>query len=396
MFMKPEIYLDNNATTSVLPDVREAMVAAMSKGIANPSSAHTAGERARVILEDSRQAVANLLSINSEQLIFTSGGTEANNTVLFSALNRHQPSIRIITTTIEHSSVLSACNYLADYGAEIVRLEVGNDGKIKLEQLTEALRLPATLVSIQWVNNETGVIQPIEQIVSVCQKYGVPLHVDAAQAVGKIPLNLQELPIDFLTFSGHKFHGPSGIGGIYSRDSRKFLTLMIHGGGQERGLRAGTENLIGIAGLGKAATLRLHNLQIFITEMSKLRDEFEATVLRRIPLTTINGDRYQRVCNTTNICFSGVNGEALIAQLDAQNIYCSQSSACTSNRPEPSYVLRAMGLDERQAYDSVRFSFSQMNNRSEIDRVVDVLADCCRRLRAVNEMGFANLEVSHS
>jgi cysteine desulfurase len=391
--MRPEIYLDNNATTCLLPEVREAMQLAMAEGIANPSSAHSAGERARVMIESARQALADFIAADAEQVFFTSGCTEANNTVLRSATTRRGAASRIVTTAVEHSSILKTCSRLADEGVDIAVLGVDREGRVGLKDLEDALRTPAALVSIQWVNNETGVIQDIEGIAAHCHRHGVQLHVDAAQAVGKLPVHMGKLPIDYLTFTGHKLHAPSGVGAIYSRDPGRLKPLLC-GGGQEQGLRAGTENLIGIAGFGRAATIRRGELSQFIADMSSMRDAFESAVLRQIPYTSLNGAAAERVCNTTNIRFEGVNGQALIAQLDAHNIYCSQSSACTSSRPEPSYVLRAMGLNESEAYDSVRFSFSRLNRRDEVDHAVGVLADCCHRLRSAYEHGFDNLENS--
>lgn len=393
--MDHQIYLDNNSTTHLLPEVRDAMAAAMADDMANPSSAHSAGERARRTIEDARQILADFLNADSECLTFTSSGTEANNAVLRSVLMRQPTSPRIVTTSVEHSSILKTCDRLAYEGANVIVLGVDSEGRVCLDELRATLQKPTALVSIQWANNETGAIQDIKQIATLCHQYRVPLHTDAAQAVGKLPIDLGTVPIDFLTFTGHKFHGPSGIGAIYSRNPRR-LQPLIYGGEQERGLRAGTENLIGIAGFGRAAAIRIREYSHYVTEVSSLRDDFEAAVLARIPSTTINGNPEQRVCNTTNIRFEGVNGEALVAQLDAHSIYCSQSSACTSSRPEPSYVLRSMGLTESQAHDSIRFSFSQQNTRDEIGNAVEILAVCCERLRTSFEHGFDDLEVSHA
>ena len=392
--MDRQIYLDNNATSQLLPEVRDAMACAMAADIANPSSPHSAGERARVIIEDARRSLADFLGADAECLTFTSGGTEANNTVLRSVQQRRQTPARIVTTAVEHSSVLQTCDRLAFEGVDVVVLGVDGGGRLNLDDLKSSLRLPTTLVSIQWVNNETGVVQDIEQIAAICQQQQVPLHVDAAQAVGKFPINLGALPVDYLTFSGHKFHGPSGVGAIYARRPGS-LRPILFGGDQEHGLRPGTENLIGIAGFGSAAAIRMRQLPRFMTEVSSLRGEFEAAVLARIPSTSVNGNTTHRVCNTTNIRFDGVNGEALVAQLDGHNIYCSMSSACTSSRPEPSRVLRSMGLSESQAYDSIRFSFSELNCPEEIERAVEILAGCCDRLRNTFQHGFNDMEVSH-
>lgn len=375
-----EIYLDNNATTQPLPKVIEAMLEVLGEGFGNPSSAHSTGNRARVNVCKARDLLAELIGVDPDQIFFTSGGTEANNMALASAVKNSLGTTQIITTQVEHSSILKFCNYLAENGANIVYLPVDHNGHISLVEIEEAISPKTALISVQWVNNETGIIQPIKAIGEICRKHGIPFHTDAAQAVGKIGMNVSEMPIDFLSLTAHKFHGPQGIGALYGRN-RRYLRPMFHGGPQEYGLRAGTENVPGIVGIGKAAELRFIRLSEIQEKLACLRDRFENLVLEMVPGTKVNGERNNRVCNTTNILFSNIKGQALVAQLDQAGIRCSQSSACTNQNPEPSYVLRAMGLTEDEAYSSVRFSFSELNTFEEVDYAVRIIAEIYNKLR---------------
>ena len=373
-----EMDFDANATTRPLPEVREAVVEAMDANLGNPSSTHQGGERARAYLREAREAIGRLIGASPEQVILTSGGTEANNTVLFSAhaLARGDAP-RILTTEIEHSSVLKACEALESSDAHVRYLPVDADGIVDLEALDEALHTTPGphLVSVQWVNNETGVIQPIERIGELCaKKEGAFFHTDAAQAVGKLPVDVSALPIDFLTFTGHKLHGPQGTGALYARDP-KYLYPRLFGGDQEGGRRAGTENVPGFVGLGKAAALRLERFDAVAAHCAALRDAFERKLFAAIDGLRINGNPDHRVPNTTDLLFPEVDGQALLLRLDQAGIRCSQSSACTNQRPEPSYVLRAMGLSEDEAYASIRFSFSEQNTHEEIDRAVATITE---------------------
>jgi cysteine desulfurase len=370
-----EIYLDNNATTRPLPEVVEAMLEPLRSGFGNPSSAHSAGDRARERLRTAREAVAELIAAEASDVVFAGSGTEANNMVLASVLATSQKTPRIVTTTVEHSSVLRMCEHLESSGVEVVYLPVNGDGCLSLADVEEAVTPETGLVSIQWVNNETGVILPVEEIGALCRERGVLLHTDAAQAVGKLKLAVSLLPVDFLSLTAHKFHGPQGVGALCVRDRRR-LQPLLHGGDQEAGLRPGTENLPGIVGLGKAAALRAGRLGSVVARLTELRDLFEQDVLSAIPGTKVNGDTSRRICNTTNLRFPEVHGEAMVARLDQVGVLCSQSSACTNQRPEPSYVLRAMGLSEQEAYASIRFSVSELNTKEEVQvaaaRVVEV------------------------
>lgn len=333
--MKREIFLDNNATTMPLSEVRDAITSALGQGFGNASSANSSGDRARRSITQARLSLSRLIGADEANIVFASSGTEANNTVLFSAVSATQGRSRIVTTSVEHSSVLKCVEHLAQHGVEVVILPVDSTGKIDMSRADEEITSKTSLVSVQWVNNETGVLQPIEELAAICQKRAVPFHTDAAQMVGKSRIDVSELPIDLLTMTAHKIHGPQGVGAIYARNTR-WLSPILHGGPQENGLRPGTENLPGIVGYGTAAEIRLGDMDTIVSRLEHLRDRFERRVLESIPDVVVNGDRTRRTCNTTNLRFCGVDGQALVAGLDADGIRCSQSSACTNQRPEPS------------------------------------------------------------
>jgi len=382
-----EIFLDNNATTQPLPTVVDAVVAAMSDSFGNPSSSNRAGERSRRLLHESRDAIAELIGAPSDSVYFTSGATEANNWALQRMCMK--PKTSLVTCEIEHSSIKSLCEVLENQGTEILRLSSDSLGRIDPGQFEEAITSETTLVSVHWVNNETGMIQPVEEIAAICRERGVMFHTDASQAVGKLPVNVETLGCDFLSFSAHKLHGPQGVGGLYIRPGVRLFPLMF-GGSQESGRRPGTENLPGIAGAGVAASLRHAGIGDTIARLRQLRDRFETAVLTQIPDIFVNGDPSHRICNTTNLRFEGVDGQALVARLDQQGVRCSQSSACTNQRPEASYVLRAMGLSESQAYASVRFSVSVLNSNEEIDETVRILAELVPQLRRFSQLTAIN------
>ena len=376
-----EIYLDNNATTKPLPEVREEVYKILGNEFGNPSSAHSTGERARRYLANARNRVAELIGSSPSKITFTSSGTESNNMAFYSCTRDKGKKCRVITSTVEHSSIRKMCSYLCINGVEIKLIRVDSKGLVNLEELKKMINEYTTLVSIQWANNETGVVQPVTEIGEICRESGVPFHTDAAQAVGKMEMRVEDLPLDFLSFTGHKFHGPQGAGAIYSRDKFMLAPIMF-GGFQEEGFRPGTENLPGIVGLGKAAELRKKDLIKLISYMKELRDRFEAMVLDFIPGTRVNGDIKNRICNTTNIMFGGIDGRKLVRELDKVGVRCSQSSACTNFEVSPSYVLCSMGLSEKDAYSSIRFSFSVENTYEEIDRAVALIRNLCDELRA--------------
>ena len=381
--MTMEVYLDNNATTRPLPKVRAAVLSALGEEFGNPSSVHEAGERGRTHLRTARRQLGDLVGCEPEQLLFTSGGTEANAQVLLSAI-AGQSNPRIVTTTVEHSSIRHLCEHLRTRTVEVVLLPVDECGLVDLDQFDDAISTRTDLVSLQWVNNETGVIQLVEHASVLCRDKGIPFHTDAAQAIGKLPMHISAQSIDFLTLTAHKLHGPQGVGAVYARNPRTLRPLLFSGD-QEFGLRGGTENVPGIVGFGQAAELRRSHLAAIIDRLSHLRNQFETRVREEIPDVSINGDGTERVCNTSNVLFEGVDGQALVARLDQDGIRCSQSSACTNQRPEPSYVLRAMGLSEADAYASVRFGFSVENTREQVEFVVERLAQHCEQLRGFQQ-----------
>ena len=372
--MKPrEIYLDNNASTRVLPEVAEAVHEALLNGCGNPSSAHRAGRRARRRLWEARESVARLLSADPNDIVFTSGASEANNLVLQSLLARPLERYRLITSAVEHSSVLKAAEALRRLGRQVVVLPVDSNGLVSEDRLVQAVAPGRTLVSIQWANNETGVVQPIARLAERARGCGALFHTDAVQAVGKVPVNLGAVPVDFLSLSGHKLHGPLGVGALVVRD-RRFLRPLMFGGSQEGSLRPGTENIPGIAGLGVALTLRNERFEAVAAATRDLQTAFEAGLARRGLVGAVNGLGADRLPNTSNIRFLDMDGELLTARLDQLGVRCSQSSACTNRRPEPSYVLRAMGLSERQAYASVRFASSELNTMMDVDDAVGAVS----------------------
>lgn len=379
--MEPrEIYFDNNATTKPLPEVREEVLKVMGEDFGNPSSAHSTGKRARRYMSEARERLASLLGCGASKITFTGSGTESNNMAFYSCTRDKKKKCRVITTSVEHSSIQKMCNYLCINGVDIKILNVDSGGLIDTGELESAINEDTTLVSVQWVNNETGVIQPIEEIGNICREKGVPFHTDAAQAVGKMEMRVDELPFDFLSLTGHKFHSPPGVGAIYTRE-RYMLAPIMYGGFQEEGFRPGTENLPGIVGMGKAAEIRKRNLGELVSNMTGLRDRFEAMVLDFIPGTRVNGTREHRVCNTTSIMFGGYDGRKLIRELDRAGVRCSQSSACTNFEIAPSYVLCAMGLTEEEAYSSIRFSFSVENTFDEIDTAVGLIREISGKAR---------------
>ena len=367
-----EIYLDNNATTHPLPAVVEAMLACYQLGPLNASSVHQGGRRARKKLTEARETVAGVLNVLPSQVVFTSGATEANHLVLRNLVAGAMRGFRFVTSAVEHSSILEAARWYEDRGGKVEILPVDRNGLIDLTDLTEAIVPGRTLVSVQWANNETGVVQPIQAVAELCRTQGALLHSDAVQAMGKLPVDLADIPVDFVSISGHKLHGPVGSGVLFIRDPEA-LTPCLPGGGQEAGLRPGTENLPAVVGLSVALQHRLERLPQAMTHLGLLRDRFEAGLMEAGLVQRINGAGVKRIPNTASVTFSGVDGEALLLRLDQEGIQCSQSSACTNRKPEPSYVLRAMGLTEDEAFRSVRFSFSEFNTNAEVDVALDKL-----------------------
>ena len=376
-----EIYLDNNATTKPYKEVVEKVIQVMGAGFGNPSSSHSAGQRARTHIDEARIKLSNLLGCNASKLVFTSSGTESNNMAFYSSYRDNREKCRIITSTVEHSSIRKMCSFLEINGVEIIYLDVSPGGYVDISKLEKLLNEKCvSLVSIQWVNNETGVIQPVKEIGKICRAKGVLFHTDAAQAVGKMDMHLSDMPVDLLSITGHKFNSPQGVGAIYANNKLNLNPVMF-GGFQEDHFRPGTENVPGIAGMGKAAEIRKKNMGAFLKKMTVLRDLFDNRVQAAVSCAQINGDISNRICNTTNIRFSGIDGRKLLARLDNVGIRCSQSSACTNSSPDPSFVLLSMGLTPEQAYSSIRFSFSPDNTEEEIETVVSYLNKFCMELK---------------
>ncbi len=376
------IYLDNNATTKIDEDVIAAMLPYLTIYYGNPSSMHTFGGQVGRAVRQARSQVASLLGAEDSEIVFTSCGTEGDNAAILAALKAQPNKKHIITTEVEHPAILNLCRKLEKDGYTVTYLSVNSKGQLDLDELEASLTGSTAVVSVMYANNETGVIFPIEQIGQIVKEYGAIFHVDAVQAVGKIPLNMKTSTIDLLTLSGHKIHGPKGIGALYVRKGVRFRPLLI-GGHQERGRRGGTENVAGLVALGKAAELAQQHLAGIGWE-KMLRDKLEQGILNTIPNTVINGDPVNRLPNTTNIGFKYIEGEAILLSLDEYGICASSGSACTSGSLEPSHVLRALGLPYSVLHGSIRFSLSRYTTEKEIDRVLEVLPGVINRLRELS------------
>jgi cysteine desulfurase len=383
---RPEvIYLDNNATTRVAPEVFEAMVPFLTEYYGNPSSAYRFGKLVEGHLKEAREKVAALLGCTPKEIIFTSCGTESDNMAIWSALQtsgkRH-----VVTTQVEHSAIMNQTDQLERMGFGVTRLPVQADGTLLLSDVENAIRDDTGVVSIMWANNETGVLFPIEEIASLCKKKGVLFHTDAVQTPGKIDLShVAKSDIDFLSLSGHKLHAPKGVGVLYAKRRTKIVPYVI-GGGQERGKRGGTENVASIIGLGRAAELSLERLSDEQGRVRVLRDRFEETLLQRLPDLYINGKRDQRLPNTSNIAFDFVEAEAILLDLDLLGICCSSGSACTTGSLDPSHVLVAMGLTPARARGCVRFSFGHYNTEADVDYALKVIPPIIEKRRAMSPL----------
>ncbi|WP_071190945.1 cysteine desulfurase NifS [Trichormus sp. NMC-1] len=377
------IYLDNNATTKVDPQVLEAMLPYLTDYYGNPSSMHSFGGQLGKAVKTAREQVAALLGAEESEIIFTSCGTEGDNAAIRGALLAQPEKRHIITTQVEHPAVLNVCKQLETQGYTVTYLSVNAKGQLDLNELEASLTGNTALVSVMYANNETGTIFPIEEIGARVKEYGALFHVDAVQAVGKIPLNMKTSTIDMLTISGHKIHAPKGIGVLYVRRGVRFRPFLL-GGHQERGRRAGTENVPGIIALGKAAELEMLHLEEATKRERKLRDRLEKALLAKIPDCEVNGDIKNRLPNTTNIGFKYIEGEAILLSLNKYGICASSGSACTSGSLEPSHVLRAMGLPYTTLHGSIRFSLCRYTTEAEIDQVIAVMPEIVERLRALS------------
>lgn len=378
------IYLDNNATTRCAPEAVTAMLPFFTEQFGNPSSMHSFGAKVGHAVKAARTSVQKLLGAEHDsEIVFMAGGTEADNTAILSALKANPERKEIITTTVEHHAVLHLCDQLEKDGYTIHRLKVDGKGRLNLDDYARLLSDKVAVVSVMWANNETGTYFPVEKMAAMANAAGVLFHTDAVQAVGKIPLNLADSAIDMLSLSGHKLHGPKGIGALYLRRGARFRPL-LRGGGQERGRRAGTENVPAIIGLGVAAELALEHMAQENTYVRALRDKLQAGILAEVPHAFVTGDASNRLPNTLNIAFEYVEGEAILMLLNKQGIAASSGSACTSGSLEPSHVMRAMDIPYTAAHGTIRFSLSRDNTEAEIDRVIAATPAIIARLRKLS------------
>jgi cysteine desulfurase len=378
--MKQRIYLDNSATTQVDERVLETMLPCYRENFGNASSVHIFGQEARASVEEARRAVAELLGADMREIVFTSGGTESDNSALWGIFRSgYRPGNHIITTKIEHPAILTTCKALESAGAEVTIVSVDASGRVDPAAISEAIRKSTILISVMHANNETGVIQPIEEISRLAKQRGIAIHTDAVQSVGKIPVNVRDLDVDLLSLSGHKIHGPKGVGALYIRKGTKFAPFMT-GGVHERKRRAGTENVPAIAGFGAAARLAAERLPEMQSRVSGLRDRLESLALSKIPRARINGQGL-RLPNISNLSFDGMEGEAAVIALDLEGVAVSTGSACSSGALEPSHVLMAMGLRPEVVQSSLRFSLCYFNTEEEVDQAIYVLENVAQRLR---------------
>jgi len=380
------IYMDNNATTRVAPEVLEVMMPYFSDLYGNPSSMHSFGGQVGRGLSLAKEQVAALIGATPDELIFTSCGTESDSTAILSALQSFPEKRHIVTTRVEHPAVKNLCeniDNLTGHKHKVTQLPVNREGVLDLAKYEESLTEETAIVSVMWANNETGVIFPVKEMAEIARSRGILFHTDAVQAVGKIPIDLKKLPIDFLSISGHKLHAAKGIGVLYVRRGTPFVPFMI-GGHQEHGRRGGTENVASIIGLGRACELAGELMQEENTRVKGMRDKLENGLLETIPNSMLNGHKTDRLPNTANISFEYVEGEAILLHMDRYRICASSGSACTSGSLEPSHVLRAMGVPFTAAHGSIRFSLSVYNTEDEIDLVLDKMGPIIENLRAMS------------
>jgi cysteine desulfurase len=380
------IYLDYNATTPVDPAVLDAMLPYFAENFGNASSIHSPGQRARGAVDGARASVAGLLGAKSSEIVFTSGGTESDNLALFGVVAASQDSRKhIITTAIEHHAVLNAAQALEKLGVEVTYIPIGREGIVDPDDIHRALKPETVLISVMHANNELGTIQPIEEIGRIATTADVLFHCDAVQAAGKLPLDVNRLGVDLLSISAHKIYGPKGVGALYVRSGTP-LEPQFYGGHHERDRRPGTENVPGIVGLGKAAELARKNLQTDCARITTLRNRLEDALLAACGDARVNGNRAQRVSNTSNISFHAAGGEALVIALDLQGIACSTGAACSSGAVGPSHVLLAIGLSPDEARSSLRLSLGRMTTAEEIDQAIAAIPQSVERLRALSPL----------
>jgi len=380
------IYLDHNATTAVDPAVLDAMLPYFSAEFGNASSIHTPGQRARAAVETAREQVAALVNARPQEIIFTSGGTESDNHAIFGVAQALLPvraGTHIITTTIEHEAVLNACQALETQGVAVTYLPVNRDGLIDLDELRRALRPETVLITVMHANNELGVIQPLAEIGRIAAEADVYFHTDAVQSAGKVPVDVKTLQLDLLSISGHKFYAPKGVGVLFIKSGTR-LRQLLYGGHHQRGFRPGTENVAGIVGLGKAAELARLSLEKDAARVSHLRDTLERGILARVHDSRVNSANAPRTPNTSNVLFTGLEGEALVIALDLKGLACSTGAACSSGAVEPSHVLTAIGLTPSDARASIRFSLGRHTTESEITIALELIPAAVAQLRKLS------------
>lgn len=384
--MEKLIYLDNAATTALRPEVFEAMKPFFLENYSNPNSIYTFAQQSKKAVDEARETIAGLIGAKPNEIYFTAGGSESDNWAIkgcaeaFASKGKH-----IITTKIEHHAVLHTCEYLEKKGIEVTYLDVDENGMISLEQLEQAIRPDTILISIMFANNEIGTIEPVREIGAIAKKHGVLFHTDAVQAFGHVPVQVDELNIDMLSASAHKFHGPKGVGFFYMRNNVK-LGAYLHGGAQERSRRAGTSNVPGIVGMAKAAQLAVDGMEENSKKIAAVRDHLIERVLAEVPFSRLNGHQTQRLPNNANFCFRFIEGESLLIMLDQKGICASSGSACTSGSLDPSHVLMAIGLPHETAHGSLRMTLDRENTEEEVDFVLEKLPAIVQRLRDMSPL----------
>ncbi|OPZ88851.1 MAG: Cysteine desulfurase [Firmicutes bacterium ADurb.Bin419] len=380
------IYFDHAATTPVKPEVLEEMMPYFTRKFGNASSIYSIGRESKKAVEEAREKVAKTLGALTREIFFTGSGSEADNWAIKGvAYSNREKGNHIITTAIEHHAVLHTCQYLESDGFEVTYLPVDENGLVSSEQVRNAIKSNTILISIMFANNEIGTIQPIAEIGKIAKERNIYFHTDAVQAIGSIPINVNELNVDLLSLSSHKFYGPKGVGALYIRKGVK-ITNFLHGGAQERGRRASTENVAGIVGLGKAIELATQNLEQYNNKLVALRDRTIEEITKKIPFIKLNGDRYKRLPGNVNFSFEFIEGESLLLMLDMKGIAASSGSACTSGSLDPSHVLLAIGLPHEIAHGSLRITFGDENTQEDVDYLLEVLPFIVERLREMSPL----------
>lgn len=384
--MRKMIYMDNAATTRVSDEVMEAILPYFQEHYGNPSSVYALGQESKKAIEEAREKVAKALGAKKEEIYFTAGGSESDNWAIsgMAEILRDKGN-HIITSKIEHHAVLHTCEHLEKNGYEVTYLDVDKEGFISLEELEKAIRPETILISIMFANNEIGTIEPIEKIAEIAHKHNIVFHTDAVQAVGHVPIDVKAMHIDMLSMSGHKLHAPKGVGALYIRQGLRPVNL-IHGGGQERRMRAGTENIAGIVGLGKAIEVATTNIEEKSKKLAEKRDYLMERIEKEIPYSIINGSKEKRLPGNVNACFRFIEGESMLLSLDMLGICGSSGSACTSGSLDPSHVLLAIGLPHEIAHGSLRLTLDESNTKEEIDYVVDNLKTIVERFRSMSPL----------